>query len=122
MPFHGGDSEGSGCGVCLGTACSLMFLSDVEVLDGAGALYLGLFTILGGVGPGGSGLTMVLSDENGVADGVVILTLVFSVPPPGLPINKKASMMLIEKTVRQTIKITASRVKRKYVLSPFRSM
>lgn len=122
MPFHGGDSEGSGCGVCLGAACSLIFLSGVEALDGAGALYLGLFTILGGVGPGGGGLTMVLSGENGVDDGVVMLTLVFSVPPRGLLINKKVSMMLIEKTVRQTIKITANRVRRRYVLSPFCSM
>jgi hypothetical protein len=42
LPDQGGDSEGDGCGVCMGTGstCSLMLSSDFGVL-GAGILYPG---------------------------------------------------------------------------------
>jgi hypothetical protein len=53
MLDHGGDAEGSGCGVRTGTIGSLALLVGVGRVSGVGKLNVGCLTLLVGDGVGG---------------------------------------------------------------------
>ena len=54
LPDHGGDSEGVGCGDCLGANCPLELLTGVGGVGGVGILVTGCLTTFAGDGGGGA--------------------------------------------------------------------
>jgi hypothetical protein len=57
LPDHGGDSEGAGCGDCLGTTCSLELLTGVGRVGGLGILDAGCLMAFAGDGGGACRMT-----------------------------------------------------------------
>ena len=62
LPHHGGDSEGVGCGVCLGATCSLELLTGVGRVGGVGILDAGCLMAFAGDGGGDCRMTGVFGE------------------------------------------------------------
>jgi len=62
LRLHGGDSEGVGCGVCLGANCSLELLMGVGSVGGVGILCVGCLIVFAGDGGGACRMTGVFGE------------------------------------------------------------
>lgn len=109
QPYHGGDSEGSGCGVCLGVNCSFELLRGVVTVGGLGMS--GCLTAFAGDGGGDCRITGVFG-EKGVAEGTVMLVLICGSGVWELMKNIIKSAM-IGMMMRRTSTVAPSGVKRK---------
>jgi hypothetical protein len=63
LHLHGGDSEGVGCGDCLGTNCPLELLTGVGGVGGEGILATGGLTTFAGDGGGACRMTGVFGEK-----------------------------------------------------------
>jgi hypothetical protein len=62
LSLHGGDSEGVGCGDCLGTNCPFELLTRVGGVGGVGILAAGCLMAFAGDGGGACRMTGVLGE------------------------------------------------------------
>lgn len=106
--YHGGDTEGVGCGVGLGINGSAALL-----LSGGGVGRGGTLSGLIGLGDGGGGSRMVgIFAEEGIAGATLILVSICVGGVRELIMNKTKSAVT-GMTIKSTIAMTPSRVKRK---------
>jgi hypothetical protein len=109
LRLHGGDSEGVGCGACLGANCSLELLIGVGRAGVAGILRAGCLTTFIGDGGGGCRMTGIFGNAAGCT---VMLVLTSGTGVRELMKNKTKSAMT-GTTIMSTSTVVPSKVKRK---------